>query len=124
MRKWAYVEEGMVEVEPIEAEPGTTNPDVEEKETKSPDEDAKKTESVHIETDDEGTEEVTPTLAPLDDSITVAPPTSTEAMTEQDCKINSIIDEITKSDNEEEDVPLQSLKRKMHYKYSTRKSTS
>ncbi|KAK5825867.1 hypothetical protein PVK06_020742 [Gossypium arboreum] len=98
----ASVEEGMVE-----AEPRTTNSVAEEKETKSLDEDVIKTKSFHIETDDEGIEEATPTLAPPMDSTAVVPPTSTVAMTKQDREINCIIDEITKSENKEEDVTLQ-----------------
>ncbi|PPD69405.1 hypothetical protein GOBAR_DD33714 [Gossypium barbadense] len=101
-----------------EVEPGTTNLLVEEKETKSPDKDIEKTESVYIETNDEGIEEATSAPTPLEDSTTTISPTSSNKMTEQDYKINRIIDEITKSNNEK-DVPLQSLKRKMCYKHST-----
>ncbi|KAH1106681.1 hypothetical protein J1N35_010449 [Gossypium stocksii] len=98
----------MAKVEPVEAELGTTNPNAKEKETKSPDENVKNTEPVYIETDGKGTEEATPTSTPVNDSTIAVLPTSTEVMTKQDRKINCIIDEITKSDNEEEDVPLQS----------------
>ncbi|PPD76175.1 hypothetical protein GOBAR_DD26895 [Gossypium barbadense] len=105
----------MTAVEPAKVEPRTTNPATEEKETKSPDEDKQKTESVHIEADNEGTERVTPTLAPPKDSTVAIPSTSTEAMVEQDLKINPIIDEITKSDKEKEDctkVHLPNLKQR------------
>ncbi|KAH1121397.1 hypothetical protein J1N35_004557 [Gossypium stocksii] len=86
-------------VKPTEAEPGNTNLAAKEKKTKSHNEDIEKTESVYIETDNEGTEKETPTLAPPKDSTAAISSTSTEVMTEQYLKINCIIDEITKSDN-------------------------
>ncbi|PPE01341.1 hypothetical protein GOBAR_DD01667 [Gossypium barbadense] len=105
-----FVKEGMADAKPAEVEPSTTNPAAEEKQTKSFDEDAEMTKSFYIEIDDKGTKEATSTPAPPKDSTATVPPTSTEAMTKQDRKIDRIIDEITKSDNEEEDMPLQSLK--------------
>ncbi|KAH1091349.1 hypothetical protein J1N35_018606, partial [Gossypium stocksii] len=57
------------------------------------------------------------------DNITAVPPLSTKTMTEHDREIYNIINEITRFDNEEEDVPLSLLKMSMHYKMSARKTT-
>ncbi|KAK5812024.1 hypothetical protein PVK06_027418 [Gossypium arboreum] len=107
-----------VQGQPIETDPATTK-----KETKKPEEEIKKTKSVNFATDSEDEEEANPTHAPPVDSIVVVPPPFTEPMTEQDREIKWIIDEITKSNDEQEDMPLQSLKRKMRYKHSVCKST-
>ncbi|KAK5833395.1 hypothetical protein PVK06_017220 [Gossypium arboreum] len=41
----------------------------------------------------------------------------------EDRKINQLIDDLTKSGDEEEEVPLNVLKRKLRYKHAARKST-
>ncbi|KAH1038818.1 hypothetical protein J1N35_040561 [Gossypium stocksii] len=68
-------------------------------------------------------EEANPLVAPPMDSTATIPPHSTKPMTEQDHEIDCIIDELTRSDNEEEDVPLNLLKRLMRYKMSARRTT-
>ncbi|KAH1056426.1 hypothetical protein J1N35_034491 [Gossypium stocksii] len=105
------------------AQPTETDPATIEKETKEPKEETKKKESVSITTDCEEGEEANPTPTPLMDNTVVVPPSFTQPMTEQDHEINQIINEIIKCDYEQEDVPLQLLKRKMCYKHNTRKST-
>lgn len=115
-------EEGEDEAEADELNPAPTNPANEEKEPKEPEKDEDKTESVSIATD-HGEEEANPTSAPLVDSTVAIPPPSTEQMTEQDHEINRTINDLTKSDDEEDDVPINSLKRKLCYKHAARKST-
>ncbi|KAK5825287.1 hypothetical protein PVK06_020101 [Gossypium arboreum] len=117
------VEQGMPNANSAVAEPGTNNSIAKEKETTSPDKDIEKAELVHIETDDERTEEANLTPIPLEDSTAGIPPTFTKPMTERDLNFNRLIDEITKSENEDVDVPLELLKRKICYKHLTRKST-
>lgn len=78
---------------------------------------------VSIATDHEEEEEANPNHVPLVDSLAAIPSPSTKPMTEQDREINWIIDDLTRFDNEEEKVPLNSLKRKMRYKHSAHKST-
>ncbi|KAK5825410.1 hypothetical protein PVK06_020242 [Gossypium arboreum] len=94
-----------------------------EKEAKQQEKEIEKKESISIATDCEEGEEVNPTPTPPMDSTAVVPPAFTQLMTEQDCEINQIINEITKFDDEQEDMPLQLLKRKMLYKHSACKST-
>ncbi|KAH1032507.1 hypothetical protein J1N35_044681, partial [Gossypium stocksii] len=107
----AFIEEMMGEVEPGKVELASTKPAVAEKETKVPEEEATKTESVNIENDQEGIEETTTTPVPI------------EATSIQNCKIHRITAEITESDKEKEDMPLYSLKRKIRFQHSTHKST-
>jgi len=76
-----------------------------------------------IATDRENEEEANPLIAPPVDNTTTVPPLSTELMTEQDHEIDRIIYELTRFDDEEEDVPLNLLKRSMRYKMSAQKTT-
>ncbi|KAK5825213.1 hypothetical protein PVK06_020021 [Gossypium arboreum] len=92
-----------VEEEEEEAEIGETNPApthlaIEGQEAKKPMKD-EKTEPVDV------------------------PPPSTKQMKEQYHEINELIDDLTKYDDIEDDVPIHSLKWKQCYKHAARKST-
>ncbi|KAH1047469.1 hypothetical protein J1N35_038253 [Gossypium stocksii] len=102
------------DVEPVEV-----NPANKENAPKASEEEQEKTESVSIETDCEDEEEANPSVVPLVDSTATIPPPSTELMTELDHEVDQIINELTRFDNEEEDVPLNLLKRPMRNKMST-----
>ncbi|KAK5785004.1 hypothetical protein PVK06_039545 [Gossypium arboreum] len=106
-----------------DAKPVKTNPANEENAPKALEEEPEKTKFVSIKTNHGDKEEANPSVAPLVDSTAAIPPLSTELMTEHDRKINQIINELTKFDNENEDVPLNLLKRQMRYKISARKTT-
>ncbi|KAH1098089.1 hypothetical protein J1N35_015010 [Gossypium stocksii] len=84
------------EAEVDETRPTPTHPVTYKKATKRPERDEEKTELVSIET--------MPT-------------------TQQDCKTNKLIDDLTKSDDEEGEVPISMFKRKQCCKHATRKST-
>ncbi|KAK5840252.1 hypothetical protein PVK06_009141 [Gossypium arboreum] len=114
---------GVGKAQPTKTNPVLIDPATIEKETKEVEEETEKTKSISIAIDCEEEDEANPTHAPLVDNTAAIPPPFTESMTEQDHEINQIIEEITKSDDEQEDVLLQSLKMKMHYKHNTRKST-
>ncbi|KAH1039120.1 hypothetical protein J1N35_040863 [Gossypium stocksii] len=77
------VEKGTADRKPIVVKPRITNPTAEKEETKSFDEDEKKTELVQIEADDDKTEETYPTLVQPEDRIIAVPPISIEPMTKQ-----------------------------------------
>ncbi|KAK5842392.1 hypothetical protein PVK06_004742 [Gossypium arboreum] len=67
--------------------------------------DEARTGSVHIESDDDGMDTIQTTAAALQ---------SETPMTAQECAVHQLIDEITKSDtdDDEEEVPINQLKRK------------
>ncbi|KAH1032008.1 hypothetical protein J1N35_044182 [Gossypium stocksii] len=106
-----------------DAELVQTNSANKENAPKAPKEELEKIESVSIETNLEDEEEENPSVAPPVDSTATIPPPSTKPMTEQDREVDWIIDELTRFDNEEEDVPLNLLKMLMRYKMSARKTT-
>ncbi|KAH1039175.1 hypothetical protein J1N35_040918 [Gossypium stocksii] len=83
----------------VETDPATT-----EKEAKEPEEEIEKMESNSTTIDCEEEANLTLTL-PVDNNVAVSPP-FTKPMTKHDGEINQIIDEITKSDDEQEDVPF------------------
>ncbi|KAK5842444.1 hypothetical protein PVK06_004800 [Gossypium arboreum] len=78
---------------------------------------------VGIVSDNEREEAAKPTLAPPADDIAAVPPPSTKQMIEKDREINRIIDDLTKFDDAEDDVPIHSLKWKTRYKHVAHKST-
>ncbi|KAH1122225.1 hypothetical protein J1N35_005385 [Gossypium stocksii] len=84
--------------------------------------DEEKTKLVSIETNHDG-EEANPTSAPLMDATTPVPPQSTLPMTQQYHETNKLIDDLTKSDDEEYEVSINMLKRKQCYKHAVQKST-
>ncbi|KAH1046755.1 hypothetical protein J1N35_037539 [Gossypium stocksii] len=116
------ITKGVGEAQLVETDPVPMGPTTAQKETKEKQEETKKMELISIVTDYEE-KEANPTPAPPIDNISVVRLPSREPMTEQDHEINQIIDEINKSSIEQEDVPLQSLKRKMCYKHNAQKST-
>ncbi|KAK5845847.1 hypothetical protein PVK06_002081 [Gossypium arboreum] len=82
---------------------------------KATEEELEKTKSLNIKSDeDEQNGPIIAAKATKKGKETI-PPTSPQAMTAQDCEINRVINEITKTDKEGEDVPLYSMKRKLHY---------
>lgn len=78
----------------------------------SPEEEADKTEPVTIATNHEDIEEANPTSTPPKDSTEVVPPMLIKIMTTIDRKLNCVINEITKSNDEDEVTPTNPLKRK------------
>ncbi|KAH1091490.1 hypothetical protein J1N35_018747 [Gossypium stocksii] len=110
--------DGVGDTKPVE-----TNPINEENMPKASEEKPEKIESVSIETNCEDEEEANLSISPLMDSTVAIPPPSIEPMIEHDYEINRIINEHTRFDNEEGDVPLNLLKRLMYYKVSAQKTT-
>ncbi|KAH1098004.1 hypothetical protein J1N35_014925 [Gossypium stocksii] len=97
--------------------PRTAN---EEKKQKGPKGDEEKMESMNIDSDQERKEV---NHVPTPTKPTTAPK-STTPISKQDRKINQLIDNLTKlDDNDEEEVPINMLKRKQHYKCAAQKST-
>ncbi|KAK5845854.1 hypothetical protein PVK06_002090 [Gossypium arboreum] len=104
---------GWVEKEPVEVQSDkakSANPEKEKAAEKEPE----KTESMHIEgkEDDQNKTNSTATANKRGKDMSI-----------QGREINRIIDEITKSRKEEEELPIQSLKRKMRYNSVVRRST-
>ncbi|KAH1097306.1 hypothetical protein J1N35_014227 [Gossypium stocksii] len=77
---------------------------------------------MNIEPNQEG-EETNPISTPTEPATAPIPPPSTALILEQDCEINKLIDDLTKSDDEEGEVPINSLKQKHRYKHATHKTT-
>ncbi|KAH1129735.1 hypothetical protein J1N35_001113 [Gossypium stocksii] len=119
----ASIEEKTGEAELAEAKPTSTKLPAAKKKTQALKEEANQIESVNIAANHEGTKEATPTTTPPEDSTEAVPPTPIEAIFEEDHETYRVIVEITKSDKEEEDVLIQSLKRKMFFKHKAHKST-
>ncbi|KHG07581.1 Proteinase-activated receptor 1 [Gossypium arboreum] len=73
--------------------------------------------------DEDEKNEPTPTIKAIEKGKETVPPTPPKAMTTQDREIDHIINKITEFDKEGKDVPLHSMKIKMHYKHNACKST-
>ncbi|KAK5845421.1 hypothetical protein PVK06_001605 [Gossypium arboreum] len=122
-----FLEARSVEEEPIEvssnrAKPATMRENLEKGKTAK--KEPEKTKFVNTEGEKEEQNETTLTPTPQKDSTEAVPHPPTKSMFEQDREIHRIIEEITKSDKEEEEPPIQSLKRKLRYKCIAGKSTS
>ncbi|KAH1073503.1 hypothetical protein J1N35_025831 [Gossypium stocksii] len=79
--------------------------------------DEEKTELVITETGHDG-EDVNLTSAPPVDATAPTPPRLTAPMTQSNCEINKLINDLTKSYDEEGEVPINMLKRKQRYKHA------
>ncbi|KAH1096971.1 hypothetical protein J1N35_013892 [Gossypium stocksii] len=113
-------EEG--EVEADATRPTTIHTVTKEKKQIGPGVDEEKIESVNIEPDQEG-EEINLIFAPTKPVTTPVPPPSIAPISKQDSEINKLINDLTKSDHEEDKVLINSLKSKQHYKDATLKTT-
>ncbi|KAK5770913.1 hypothetical protein PVK06_047070 [Gossypium arboreum] len=79
-----------------------------------------KTRSVNIESDQEE-KETNKIYAPTEPATTLIPSPLTTPVSKQDSEINKLIDDLTKSNDEKNEVLINYLKRKQRYKHAARK---
>ncbi|KAH1031189.1 hypothetical protein J1N35_043363 [Gossypium stocksii] len=110
-----------LETEADATEPTTIHTATEEKDQTRPEVREEKTQSVNIESDQEE-DETNQISTPTEPATTPIPPPSTTLVSKQDSEINKLIDDLTKSDDEEDEVLINYSQRKQRYKHTACKT--